>query len=390
MKILFVTYDFPFPITSGGKNRAYNLIKSTSDKAEMHLFSFVRNDFQPDFIDEMKKIGIKNVEVFPRKKLLKVSNFTKTILNNSSIFKTLYFEKNAEEKLISYIKEHEIDIVHFESTYTGFFINSEISKMRVKTVLGMENIEFMLYEDYAKKKNFLLKPFIKQQSDRLKIEELKMVESADSTTAITKSEADIIEGLTKVKPSIVANGIDPKSLPFEFNQKEKNNILFVGNFTYFPNIDAVNFFHEEVFKNLDEKISLTIIGKKVKSKFGFNDPRIISKEFVDDLIPEYRNADILVFPVRIGGGTNFKVLEAMSLGVPIVAFPDRMSGLNAISGEHYLEAKSGEEFISQINKLYNDRALAQKIALSARKLVVDNFSWEKIGNDLIHVWKNLV
>lgn len=390
MKILFVTYDFPFPITSGGKNRAYNLIKHTSKKADIYLFSYVRSDFQPDYIDEINKIGVKEIEIFKRKKLLKISNFTKTILNNTSIFKTLYFEKEVEEKLINFIRKHSIDIVHFESTYTGFFINSDLSRIHVKSVLGMENIEFMIYEDIAKEKNILIKPILAYQTMKLKSEEIAMIKNADKVTSITQAESDIVKNLTGVSSEIIANGIDPKVMSYKFDNKLKNNILFVGNFTYYPNIDAVNFFYESVFKRLDKKIKLTIIGKNIKSKFNFNDENLELKEFVDDIVVEYRNADILVFPVRIGGGTNFKVLEAMSLGTPIVAFPDRLSGLNAIANEHYLEARSGEEFVSQINKLYNDNDLREKIALNARKLIEKDYSWDNIGSNLAKVWQSMI
>jgi glycosyltransferase involved in cell wall biosynthesis len=165
--------------------------------------------------------------------------------------------------------------------------------------------------------------------------------------------------------------------------------LFVGNFSYFPNVDAIDFFIKEVFPKLDKKLTLTIIGKKCKEKFKFNNKRITTRDFVDDIIAEYRNADVLIFPIKIGGGTNFKVLEAMALGLPIVAQPERLAGLNAISGTHFLEARDGFEYDEQINRLYNDPKLRQSLSQNARKLVEENYSWDGIGNDLLSVWKKV-
>ena len=390
MKVLFVTYDFPFPITSGGKNRAFNLIKHCAKDADIYLFSFVRDDFHSDFLDELNKIGVRKTNVHKRKKLSNLLNFPETILKNSSIFKTLYFENEVVLKLKEIINEEEIDLVHFESSYTGFYINSDISRMHVKKVLGTENIEFMLYEEYAASQNIIKRPLISYQAGQLKKEELLMVRNADAVTAVTQKETEILEALTGKKCSIVSNGIDPDEFPYKFEERLKNNILFVGNFTYFPNVEAVNFFYENVFEKLDSKITLTIVGKKAEQTFRFNNHRIIIKDFVEDIISEYRNADMLVFPIKVGGGTNFKVLEAMSLGVPIVAYPERLAGLNAVSEEHFLEALRGEEFVNQIERLYKDLPLREKITKKSRILIEENYAWDNIAKDLIKVWRNVL
>jgi glycosyltransferase involved in cell wall biosynthesis len=185
---------------------------------------------------------------------------------------------------------------------------------------------------------------------------------------------------------VVANGIEPSTYSYKYDRSIKKNILFVGNFSYFPNVEAIEFFYKEAFPKLRDDITLTIIGKKCTEKFNFEDKRIIMKDFVEDIISEYRNADILVFPIRIGGGTNFKVLEAMSLGVPIIAQPERLSGLRAKADEHFLSAISGQEYADQINVLYADGKLREKIAVNARMLIDKYYSWEKIGHSLLNVW----
>jgi glycosyltransferase involved in cell wall biosynthesis len=390
MKILFVTYDFPFPITSGGKNRAYNLLKNTAQKADIFLYSFVREDFHPDFIPEIKSIGVKQAFVHKRKKLGNIANIPQTIFKNCSIFKTLYYDKKVALELKKIIQDNDIDVIHFESSYTGFYINSLLSRMKVRMVLGTENIEFKLYQDYAKSQKPYLKPFISYQANRLKKEELEMVKNADSVITVTKEESDMLFNLTGKESNIVANGIDPKMFSYQFNKKIQNNILFVGNFSYFPNIDAVNFFYENIFDKLDKSITLTIVGKKVKEKFKFNNNRIIMKEFVEDIVSEYRSADMLIFSVRIGGGTNFKVLEAMSLGIPIVAYPNRMEGLRAVNEEHFLEARTGDEYIEQIKKLYGDAKLRETLSYNARLLIEKYYAWNNIGKDLLDVWKNVI
>lgn len=388
MNVLFLTYDFPYPMNSGGKNRAYHLIKHTAKKANIFLFSFVRDDYNPEHNDEMIKIGVKGIKVIKRQKLSAPLNIPKTLLNNSSIFKTLYFEKEVVKILAKIIKDEKIDVLHCESSYMGYYIGKDFG-MKVKEVLGTENIEFKLYFDYAKNfKKPYIRPILSYQAGRLKQEEIKMIETADRVTTITNEEADFVKALTDVACSTVANGIEPLTYSYKYDRTIKKNILFVGNFNYFPNVDAVEFFVSDVLPKLQNDVTVTIIGKKVDEKFKFTDKRIVTKDFVDDIIDEYRKADILIFPIRIGGGTNFKVLEAMSLGLPIVAQPERLAGLRAIAGEHFLPAKSGQDYIDQINNLYADGKLREKLAVNARTLIDKYYSWEKIGESLLDVWEN--
>lgn len=388
MNVLFVTYDFPYPTNSGGKNRAYHLLKYTAKEADVFLFSYVREDYNPEHNREILDLGVKKIQVAKRKKLSSFSNFPKTVLQNSSIFKTLYGDEKIFNQILEIIKSEKIDVVHFESSYTGFFLGKRLRKFGVKTVLGTENIEFMLYYDYAKSlKRFYLKPFVYYQAKRLKEEELSMVRNADSVTTITKQESEILEKLTGAKSSIVANGIEPKTFSYSYDKTIKNNLLFVGNFMYFPNVDAIDFFYNQVFPKLNRKLSLTIIGKKIEEKFKFKEKRIVTHDFVEDIISEYRKSDMLIFPIRIGGGTNFKVLEAMALGIPIVAQPQRLAGLEAVSEVHFLKAESAEDYAEQIERLYNDDELRSKISSNARKLIEEKYAWKEIGMELLKVWK---
>jgi glycosyltransferase involved in cell wall biosynthesis len=388
MNVLFVTYDFPYPTNSGGKSRAFHLLKFTAGKANIFLYSFVRDDYNPEYNQEITSLGVKDIKVFKRKKLSSLLNFPKTVIQNRSIFQTLYNEKKVLEDLIDIIRKEHIDVVHFESTYTGFFIGHQLKKHHVKLILGTENIEYQLYLEYAKSlKKLYLRPFVYFQATRLKKEELAMVGNADAVTTITQNEADTLKSLTGKNCYIIANGVDPEAFVFNKRQKMTNNILFVGNFSYFPNVDAVNFFYNNVFHKLDKKITFTIVGKKSSQKFKFDDKRIVKKEFVEDIRDEYNSSDILVFPIRIGGGTNFKVLEAMSTGVPVVAIPQRLSGLNAVPGEHFLPADSAYDFCQQIERLYQDENLRNKITKNARQLVETQYAWKAIGDKLIDVWK---
>lgn len=387
-KILFVTYDFPYPTNTGGKNRAYSMLKHSGSSIKKYLFSFVREDFRKEYKNEMDKIGVEVVGIKKRRKLSDPRNIF-GLLRQDSIFKTLYFSKTTLSELISIIDQREIDIVHFESFYTSFYISDVIRNMGTKQIFGTENIEFKVYKDYADRVYSLLKPFYAFQADKIKKEEIGLFKKADLCIAVSSTDGKVIKEYAK-KCEIVKNGVDLDEFKFETPKKKKGkNLLFVGNFSYFPNVDGIKYFYNCVFKNLEEDTVLTIVGKKVQTLPFINDPRIETKEFVPNIVDEYEKADIVVSPIRLGGGTNFKVLEAMAKGVPVVSLPHRLEGLDLQEGVHIAIANNHLEFIDKIKTMLDDFELRKRISKEAREFVKKEYSWEIIGRRLAHIWDSL-
>lgn len=391
-KILFFTYDFPYPTNTGGKNRAYHLLKYAGEGVEFFLFSFVRKGTEYLYHQEkLQKIGVKNIQLFERKKVRDLRIIVKTLHPRDSIFKALYFDTRILNKLIQTIKLENIDIVHYESFYTAFYLSNSVRGLGVKQIFGTENIEHSIYRDYARYiATSLLKPLFYLESLKIEREEKNMFKLSDLCIAVTEQEAQYVRNMSGKECEVVENGVDPGFFSFNAPKKEKGDtILFVGNFSYFPNNDAVLFFYNNVFKKLDGNLRLIIVGKQVNKLLIRDGQRVERIDYIDDIREVYRRADVLVSPVRIGGGTNFKLLEAMAMGVPIIAHPNRLGSLHIKDGQHLLIAKNPDEFTEKINLLLNDQTLRIKLSRNARTLVEEKFDWEKIGKKLNTIWKNV-
>ena len=388
-KILFVTYDFPFPTTSGGKSRAYHMMKFGGKELELHLFSFVRSDFKEEYKSELEKIGIKKITTVFRKKLMRPGNIKTLFSKSHSIFYYLYFDKKIKEQLVNYVKTNKIDIVHFESFYTGFYISDTLSKLGVRQIFGTENIEYSIYKDYvAQKAPIFIKPLFAKEALKIQSEEERMIRLSDMTLAVTNNDLDVIKRINE-SCEIVENGVDINQFIYGVPEKiDRTKLLFVGNFSYFPNVDAIQFFYKEIFVNLPEKFTLTIIGKKVNT-LGIKDSRVSLIEFVPDIGTAYSTADIFISPIRIGGGTNFKILEAMAMGLPVIAHSARVKDLGAVSGRELLTAEKAPAFIEQIELLSKDYVLSLSISKSAREFIEKRYAWDIIGKKLNTLWKNL-
>ena len=388
MRVLFFTYDFPFPTTSGGKTRAFNLLKYAGKNVELFLFSFTRESIDADRIEEVKKIGVKEQRLFQRKKLSDPSNVFALVNPKTSIFHSLYSDPRVSSELKDAIDEWKIDIVHFESFYTAFYLNKSYG---VKQIFGTENIEYRLYEEYAKYiAPIFLKPFYFWEARKIKSEELGLYKAADASLAVLQDEAEYIKKISGKKSFVIPNGVDLSY--FSYKQKKihekKKTILFIGNFSYFPNIDAVKFFYKNVFSCLAlEELEFLIVGKNAAGlQFLKNDKRVKTFDYFEDIRDAYYKSDIFVSPIRIGGGTNFKILEAMACGVPVIAFPHRTQGIGAKDGKEILLAKDSNDFVKKIHKVFAEKDTAAALTRNARKLIEEKFSWDKIGATMNTVW----
>ena len=157
-RLLFVTYDFPYPTNSGGKTRAYNMLKHSGSNFHKLIFSFVRSGHDKKNINELEKIGVRVAGLVERRRVSDPRNFL-GLFSGSSIFKTLYYSPSIAKDLLRIITDKKIDIVHFESFYTAFFISDEIKKLGVKQIYGSENIENKIYQDYVNNNtSVLLRP----------------------------------------------------------------------------------------------------------------------------------------------------------------------------------------------------------------------------------------
>lgn len=404
MKTLFFTYDFPVPITSGGKNRAYHMLKYGTKGIKTILFSFYREVPDNESIAAIESLGIENIRLFKRplanfKSLAEnpVSFFQNfpalvKILNPvTSITKKLYFNPEIAQELVNTVREEKISVVHFESLYTAYYYSDVLEKEGVKQVFGTENIEYKLYQEYAKTAaNKLLIPMYLFESKKIKNDEHNLLNSFKHSMAVSSEDADVITQITSRPSEIIKNGVDINTFSYK-NKKvsDKPTLLFVGNFSYFPNITAVRDFYENVFKDLNDDFRLRVIGRDVNS-LGIEDDRVTKLSYVKDIRDEYYNADIFVFPIKIGGGTNFKVVEAMSCGLPIVGYGQRLKPMGVSNNQEAFMVSDEKEFKSTLTKVSKDSKVVDKITKNARKFVEQNYSWEVIGKELNEYWKGLV
>lgn len=160
------------------------------------------------------------------------------------------------------------------------------------------------------------------------------------------------------------------------------SILFVGNLTYAPNVEAAGILAQavlpEVQRRLGGPVCLTLVGAHGPELQRLAGPDVQIKGFVGDLSTVYASASVVVVPLRIGGGTRIKLLEAFAHQVPVVASRVAAAGLRVSDGRHLLLADDAVEAAMAVERIIESPRLARRLTTEALRLVRDSYSIDAV------------
>jgi glycosyltransferase involved in cell wall biosynthesis len=165
-------------------------------------------------------------------------------------------------------------------------------------------------------------------------------------------------------------------------------MAFAGGMDWFPNREAMEYLARELWPALrsdDPGRRMTVIGRNPPTALleaAQRDERLRVLGFVDDVRPHLSTAPIYLCPIRIGGGTRLKILDALAMSRALVSTGLGVEGLDLVDGVHYLRAETSDEFVAQIRRLEQDATLRSRLASAGRALVEQNYSWSVIGDAL--------
>jgi glycosyltransferase involved in cell wall biosynthesis len=194
---------------------------------------------------------------------------------------------------------------------------------------------------------------------------------------------------------VVPNGVDLDRYKDDFGAPEPGTLVFPGALTYGANFDAMAFFLNQVFPLVKARwpeVILRITGRAngVPVDRLPLDERVILTGYLDDVRPTVAQSWACVVPLRIGGGTRLKILEAMALGTPVVSTSKGAEGLEITPGEDILIADEPTEFADAVLRLLDDPVLRTELAANGQRLVREQYGWEQIGKKLSQLLHQVV
>lgn len=382
---------FPWPLNGGAEIRIFYILRELSRAGyEVMLLAIAHKPCEPGDLEALKPYCV-DLNVITVKNRSRPQAALKVLLSLKSYGVAKLENPEFRQAIAQALqKDYEILWVHFMETL-AHVPQIHLWERRPFVVLDQHNADERFWETYAREGSPWVRLFAKFNLWQLRRFQASVLNQVDVVLSVSKEDADFTQArLTNPATQvwIVPNGVDTERLRPLGTAERMNRIVFCGAMDVLMNIDAVNWFARRMFPRVREAVpdaEFRIVGRnpnsKVKALASLPGVRVIGQ--VEDVRPYYAEAKVAVAPFRYGGGTKLKVLEAMALGVPVVATPVGCQGIEAVPGKHLFKEESEEAFIERVVNLLRDDSLRLQVAIEARQLVEDRYSWHSIMNNII-------
>lgn len=392
MKILMLTPYLPYPLWSGGQIRTYNLLKHLSRKHDITLFSFIRSDSERKYIPELKKY-CPEVEVFLKRPPWSITSLALSAVTFYPLVVCMYLNGSLRQAIAKAIERKKFDIIHAET----FYVMPNIpKKSSIPIILVEQTIEYLVYKHYTQNVGFWPKKLL-MDWDVIKIRywEENFWKKAMHVVAMSSADKNIMQELIPdLKVDLVPNGVDTQFFSFRKTEegKKRHTVLFIGNFKWLQNREAVWVLVSKIWPKVLAKLpyaKLWIVGRfPPKDILKHLSSSISVSDNIDDIRDAYAKADILLAPIYGPGGTRYKILESMATGLPVVTTPTGIEGLDAENGNEVIVCDNADDLAWQTVHALTDANLYGKLAQNGRKLVEKKFNWDTISAKLDEIYQN--
>jgi sugar transferase (PEP-CTERM/EpsH1 system associated) len=380
MRVLFVTMRLPFPPLKGDQAVPYYRIKYLSKRHEITLLSFVESPAEFDYISQLSPYCVR-IETVVLPKWRSYWNVA-TMAYRRLPLQVLYYRSHLfRRKLNALVEQGRFDLIHSVllrgAPYTMGLLNA------VK-ILDMIDALSLNMERRAEIEHSIKRWVFRHEAARVRRFEQRICERFDRVIVV--SEID--------KQHLGARNVSVIPLGVEIPEVGKQVVggtptaIFTGNMGYFPNREAAFFLAREVFPVLRKEIPglrLRIVGADPPAalrSLAKRDSGLEVLGFVPDLGRHLRESSVALSPLRTGSGMQFKVLEAMAQGIPVVASPLAVEGIAARDREHLLVASGVDDIARAVRKILAEPTLAALLAANGKELVAARYTWEATTRQL--------
>ncbi len=392
MNLLFLTSQVPYPPRQGGALRSWGMISALARRHTVTILSFHDAAEVPPLPPDFGDISL---DVVPEPPPRPLSRRLRDLLLGRQPDMALRLESPLfRQHLAERLAAQPFDAVHIEGIEMAPFLDVlERARPRPRVVFDDFNCEFLLQKrafltDLRHPRRWHGALYSLVQWRRLRRYEAEICRRADHVIAVSEADAAALGSLVPgLRPTVVPNGVDvsaydPKIPPAP--GMGENALVFTGKMDFRPNVDAVLWFAEEVLPRIREHVpdvGFWVVGQRPHPRLAAlrKDPAVTLTGYVEDTRPYIAGAAVYVAPLRIGGGTRLKLLEAMAMERAVVATRLGAEGYEVRDGQELLLADDAETFAAAVVALLRDPARRAVIGRAARRFVEDHYDWSVLA-----------
>jgi len=393
VRLLVLAPRFPYPLDKGDRLTVFNLLKHFSRLHDVALVTFLEPGQDP--ADRRHLDGfVDRIEMVPLTRWLSYLRAVLGMLRGRPLQVGYYSSPRMTKQVKQMIREFEPDVVYSHTIRMAPYLADE---RRMPSVLAMQISMRLNYGRLARFHKSLLRRLVyRVEAWWAGRYERKIAGRFDRCLLISEIDVGV---LGSPRPDNIV--INPHGVDFRFftstgsGAEESGELVFTGNMSYPPNADAVEWFAREILPLVRSRVPgarLTVVGAEPsRSVLALAaDEAVEVTGRVPDLRPYLDRAQVAIDPLRVGAGLQNKVLEGMSMGVPMVVTSVANEGIGAEPGRNVLVADNPRDFASAVVALLQDEGLRTTMGQEARRFIVEQWSWEKHFDDLEREMQSLV
>ena len=389
MRILLLTPQRPYPPHQGTTLRNFNLIKELAKRHTVCVLSFIEPDqnlADPGPLSELCQW----VDIMPVPQRSTGLRLKQMLTTRRPDMSWRLWSPIFAERLTQHLREHHFDIVELEGIEMAPYLPViEAACPQPLIIYDAHNAEWILQQracttDMKNPARWLAAAYSWIQWHRLRQYEADLMQRVAHTVAM--SEADRA-ALRQVQPNapvtIIPNGVDLTAYGNFKGEPILFDLVFTGKMDFRPNIDAVLWFGQQVLPRIQAQlpeVTFAIVGQRPHPRLNVlrSVPGITITGYIDDIRSYIAGATVYVAPLRVGGGTRLKLMEAMAMGKAIVSTTVGAEGFPVTSGTELILADSPEQYAQAVVTLLAEPALRSKLGQNGKKLAHAHYGWDAL------------
>ncbi|MCC6748438.1 MAG: glycosyltransferase [Deltaproteobacteria bacterium] len=384
MRILFHTGQVPYPADTGGKIRSSKLLEELARRHEVSVVCFRREADAPEDLDRLRAIAAR-VETVPwadppRGSPRYLFQLARNMVSSLPFSVARHYAPAMERAIRRLVAEVEPQVLVCD------FLHTTRNMMNVAffpKILSQHNVEAVIARRrFEQETNPLARALYHLQWLKLRQYEEAASKSFHHSIMVSDQDRETLAseyGVTTT--STIPNGVDVDYFHPMETPAEGTDLVFTGSMDWLPNEDGISYFVKEILplvRQQEPAVKVWVVGRQPTAalkRLAEATPGVELTGTVPDIRPYVARGQVYVVPLRIGGGTRIKILEAMAMGKAIVSTRIGAEGLDVTDDEDILLADEPAFFARRVVELLRDPERRRRLGVAGRAKVVDVYTW---------------
>jgi polysaccharide biosynthesis protein PslH len=401
LRVAIVDEELPYPLNSGKRIRTVGLLLRLARRHQLTYLCHRNSDpaearAATEFLNDHGIATVLADRVVPPKSVLQRGpKFYAGLAAN--LFSPLPYvvKANTSQALRravqSFAERQTVDL--WQCEWTPYAEVLRVLKKHRPLVMA-HNIESLIWQRYHETEPSRLKRwYIREQWRKFEQFERHVFNQAACVVAVSDDDALVARnrfGTPRV--AVIDNGVDTAYFRPADDRREANRILFLGSLDWRPNLDGVQQLLDQVFPEVlarEPQARLEVVGRNPPAWLAErvrHAPHVELLANVADVRPHLRRCGALAVPLRVGGGSRLKILEALAAGTPVISTRIGAEGLHLEAGRHLVVVDRVEDMAAALLRHIRTPGPALAMAASARRLVVQRYDWSILADRLEQIW----